>query len=433
MFYDEEPHGVFMFIDTKSFYASCEACQRGYNPLKVPLVVMSEQPNTNGGLVLATSPMAKKLFNLQANVSRQRDLPDDPRLLVVPPRMNLYIQKNLAINQIFKRFVPEEMLMPYSIDESLLSVKSFFRLFAKTPYEFARIIQKTIKTELGLYMTVGIGETPVQAKLALDLFAKHNINLIGTLTYETVPIKIWPINKLTDIWSIGIRMEKRLHRLNIKSMGDLAHTNPYLLKKELGIMGLQLFALSWGVDRTEITQQIVVKNASIGNSQVLPRDYQDQNEIETVIKEIGEQVASRLRAHKKVASTISLSIGFSYAASETDGRSGFNIGLKIEPTNQQKVINNQLIFLFRKNWDGQSVRHISVYTSHLSQFKSLQLNLFDDPKRQVKGVQLAKVIDSIRQKYGFTKLVYANSLLAGGNAINRANLVGGHNGGNAYE
>lgn len=216
-------------------------------------------------------------------------------------------------------------------------------------------------------------------------------------------------------------------------MGDLAHTNPYLLKKELGIMGLQLFALSWGVDRTEITQQIVVKNASIGNSQVLPRDYQDQNEIETVIKEIGEQVASRLRAHKKVASTISLSIGFSYAASETDGRSGFNIGLKIEPTNQQKVINNQLIFLFRKNWDGQSVRHISVYTSHLSKFKSLQLNLFDDPKRQVKGVQLAKVIDSIRQKYGFTKLVYANSLLAGGNAINRANLVGGHNGGNAYE
>lgn len=198
-------------------------------------------------------------------------------------------------------------------------------------------------------------------------------------------------------------------------------------------MGLQLFALSWGVDRTEITQRIVVKNASIGNSQVLPRDYQDQNEIETVIKEIGEQIASRLRAHKKVVSTISLSIGFSYATSETDGRSGFNIGLKIEPTNQQKVINNQLIFLFRKNWDGQSVRHISAYTSHLSQFKSLQLNLFDDSKRQVKSVQLAKVIDSIRQKYGFTKLVYANSLLAGGNAINRANLVSAHNGGNAYE
>lgn len=142
MFYDDEPHGVFMFIDTKSFYASCEACQRGYNPLKVPLVVMSEQPNTNGGLILATSPMAKKLFQLKANVSRQRDLPDDPRLIVVPPRMNLYIKKNLAINEIFKRYVPSEFLMPYSIDESLLSVKFTYQLFAKTPYVLARLNSK---------------------------------------------------------------------------------------------------------------------------------------------------------------------------------------------------------------------------------------------------------------------------------------------------
>ncbi len=62
---------------------------RGLNPLKVPLVVLSEAENTNGGLILATSPEAKHLFHLKANVSRKRDLPNDPRLWVVPPRMNL--------------------------------------------------------------------------------------------------------------------------------------------------------------------------------------------------------------------------------------------------------------------------------------------------------------------------------------------------------
>ncbi|MBS0955006.1 Y-family DNA polymerase [Lactiplantibacillus plantarum] len=433
MFYDDEPHGVFMFIDTKSFYASCEACQRGYNPMKVPLVVMSEQPNTNGGLVLATSPMAKKLFHLQANVSRQRDLPDDPRLIVVPPRMNLYIQKNLAINEIFKRFVPPEFLMPYSIDESLLSVKFTYKLFAKTPYALARLIQKTIRTELGLYMTVGIGETPVQAKLALDLFAKHSTDLIGELSYRTMAEKVWPITDLTSIWSIGTQMEKRLHHLHINSVGDLARINPYVIKKALGVMGLQLFALAWGVDRTDITQEIQVKNSSIGNSQVLPRDYNDQREIETVIKEIGEQVTARLRSHKKVAGTISLGIGFSYAACEQDGRSGFHTSLKIEPTNELRLINQQLVYLFRKEWSGQTVRHISVYTSNLNEFNSLQLNLFEQPEKQIKNTELAGIVDQIRQRYGFKKLVYANSLLSGGNAINRASLVGGHNGGNAYE
>lgn len=60
MFFDKEPKEVYFLIDNKSFYASCEAIQRGFNPLKVPLVVMSEAENTNGGLILATSPEAKK-------------------------------------------------------------------------------------------------------------------------------------------------------------------------------------------------------------------------------------------------------------------------------------------------------------------------------------------------------------------------------------
>ncbi|MGJ3791987.1 excinuclease ABC subunit A, partial [Lactiplantibacillus argentoratensis] len=49
MFFDQEPHGVFFLIDNKSFYSSCEAVARGLNPLKVPLVVLSESENTNGG------------------------------------------------------------------------------------------------------------------------------------------------------------------------------------------------------------------------------------------------------------------------------------------------------------------------------------------------------------------------------------------------
>ena len=74
LFTDDEPHGVVFLIDNKSFYASCEVVARRLNPLKGPLVVLSEAENTNGGLILATSPKAKRLFHLKANVSRKRDL-----------------------------------------------------------------------------------------------------------------------------------------------------------------------------------------------------------------------------------------------------------------------------------------------------------------------------------------------------------------------
>ncbi|KYM68716.1 excinuclease ABC subunit A, partial [Lactiplantibacillus plantarum] len=340
---------------------------------------------------------------------------------------------NLQINHIFHQFASEKEVWPYSIDESILDMTHSWRLFGNSIREVARLIQKTIRQQLGLYTTVGIGDNPVQAKLALDNYAKHNHELIGEIHYETVPDKVWSINELTDVWGIGPRMAKRLNRLQIHNMYELAHTNPYLLKQNLGVIGSQLFATAWGVDRTQLTEPIKTKEASLGNSQVLPRDYLTQNEIETVIKEIGEQVAARLRHHHKLAGCLSLSIGFSYAAAETDGRSGFHQALKIEPTNDNQALTQQLLWLFRKNWDGQAVRNIGVYSSKLSPDAGQQLNLFESSLNQIQHSKLNQVIDEIHRRFGFTKLVYATSLLPGGTAIERAALVGGHNGGNSYE
>ncbi|WP_283679182.1 Y-family DNA polymerase [Lentilactobacillus sp. Marseille-Q4993] len=433
MDYSHEPNGVFFLIDNKSFYASVEATMRGFNPLTVPLVVMSEQANTNGGLILATSPMAKKLFGLKANVSRQRNLPQDPRLVVVPPRMNLYIERNLEINDIFRRFVADEDLVPYSIDESILDMTHSWRLFGNSPIEVAKLIQKTVHDELGLYLTVGIGDNPVQSKLALDIYAKHTPDFIGEIHYSTVPEKIWSIENLTDVWGIGNRTAKRLNNLKIYTMKDLAAASPFLLKEKLGIIGTQLYATAWGIDRTNLHKRIKPREASIGNSQVLPRDYRSQEEIETVIKEIGEQVASRLRHHHKVAGVLSLGIGFSYAASEEDGRGGFGHSLKIDPTNDNREIVAHLIKMFEDNWQGQTIRNIAVYTSKLSSMSGRQLNIFMDPRQQIKKQESDRVVDQIRDKFGFKSLVYARSTTKGGTAINRASLVGGHNGGNAYE
>ena len=215
-------------------------------------------------------------------------------------------------------------------------------------------------------------------------------------------------------------------------MYDLAHANPFYLKSEMGIVGTQLFAIAWGIDRSQLKIRPRVKEASIGNSQVLPRDYQNQEEIETVIKEIGEQVASRLRHHHKQAGCLSLSIGFSYAASEEDGRGGFSHSLRIDPTDSNVTIVRHLVCMFRRQWEGQTVRNVGVYMSRLRTKQGQQLTLFTLPEKQIKNANFEGIVDQIRDQFGFTALVYASSLLRGGTAINRANLVGGHNGGNAY-
>lgn len=73
-------------------------CRTWLRPLKTMLIVMSGADNA-GGLVLAASPMAKKVLGI-SNVTRKDEVPDHPELLIVPPRMNLYMMRNSEINNL---------------------------------------------------------------------------------------------------------------------------------------------------------------------------------------------------------------------------------------------------------------------------------------------------------------------------------------------
>ena len=434
--YRYEPHRLIFMIDNKSFFASCEALQLGLNPMKAVLAVVSHQPHTNygSGLIMAASPLAKKKYGL-TNVMRVRDLPtkkEAPDLILVEPHMNLYIKRSMQVLEIFQKYAADEDIHVYSIDESMIDMTKSWRLFGKDPYLVARKIQVEIKNKIGLYTTCGIGENPLLAKLAMDISAKHRCSMIDYWHYIDVPDTIWQIKDLEDVWGIGKRIAVRLRRLHINNMYELAHTDPAILKKEFGVIGEQLFAISWGVDRSIISEKYFPIMKNYGNSQILNRDYINQREIEIVLREIGEQVGARIRAHQLQAGCISLFVGFSKY--EQDGsRKGFNVQQKICPTNDNDLLVDEILALFRKNWHGETVRALGVNCSRLEPDTCQQLTFFVPASEQIKKRTINITIDRIRKKYGFTSLVKASSLAKGATAIRRSSLVGGHNGGNAYE
>ncbi|PWF21106.1 nucleotidyltransferase [Lactobacillus johnsonii] len=436
--YKYEPHRVVFMIDMKSFYASCEAIRLGLNPMEVELVVMSHQPGSSfgSGLIMAASPLAKKKYPIK-NVMRARDLPphhEAPNLIIVPPHMNLYIKRSMEVVELFKKYAAPEDIHTYSIDESIIDMTKSWKLFGNDPYLVARKIQKDIRNTLGLYTTCGIGENPLLAKLAMDIEAKHNRSLIAQWHYIDVPDKIWTISNLEDVWGIGKRTANHLKRIGIDNMYELAHTDPYLLKREFGIIGEQLFAMSWGVDRSIISHKYVPKAKSYSNSQVLPRDYYSQRQIEIVIREIGEQVAARIRAHGLKAGKVRLFIGYSYVCLDYQpSRGGFSVQRKIPATSSNKDLVNTLLTLFRSNWERVPVRNIGVNYGDLSPDTSQQFSIFRDPEQEIKLRALDHTVDKLRKKYGFSSVIKASSLLPGATAVQRSQLIGGHNGGNAYE
>ncbi|QIK57547.1 Y-family DNA polymerase [Erysipelothrix sp. HDW6A] len=433
--YSKEPSRDVLCIDCKSFYASCEAVERNLNPLTVKLVVMS-YPSDNtqergSGLILASSPEAKKAYNI-SNVSRARDLPfpypDD--LIIAPPRMNLYMKKHRQINAIFRTFVDDQNISVYSVDETFLDVTDSLAYFGcNTAFELARLIQIKVFEETGIYTTIGIGDNPLLAKLALDNESKHNKNMKAEWRYDDVQNKLWNIQDITDFWGIGSRTKKRLNAMGIYTIRDLAHTNYYKLKKEMGVIGAQLYAHAWGIDRTFVGETYLPKSKSLGNSQVLNRDYKNKDELEIVVREMGDQVATRLRKENKKTRSISLWIGYSMGYIDTYGKTGFSKQVTIEATNSSKRISDALLEIFYEYYDVQIVRNIGVTCSKLETSVQTQLNLFETIDEVDKDDDFNEVIDSIRKKHGFTKLVYASSMLKGGRAIERSSLVGGHAGG----
>lgn len=429
--YDKEPNRDILCIDCKSFYSSVECVERGLHPLKTMLIVMSGADNA-GGLVLAASPLAKKVLGI-TNVTRSNEVPYHRDLLIVPPRMNLYMQKNVEINQVYKSFVADEDHSVFSVDESFLDVTDSLKLFnCKNAYEMARKIQLKVKEQTGIYVTVGIGANPLLAKLALDNGAKHSKDFIAEWRYEDVEEKVWSIHPMTEFCGFGNRTVKRLNWLGIRTIKEITEADPYRLKREFGVLGLQLYAHAWGIDRSFLGQRKPAAkiDKSIGNSQVLPRDYTRQDQLELVLKEIVDQVASRLRSSQLKTGCISVSVGYSKGYIDSKGRTGWSKQRKVPMSNSTKVLTEHVLQLFRSEYNYQDVRHIGVSYSKLVQTDALQLDLFSDPIQEVNEERLDFLIDTIRKKYGFKALIHASSLMEGATAISRASLVGGHAGGN---
>jgi len=83
------------------------------------------------------------------------------------------------------------------------------------------------------------------------------------------------------------------------------------LKREFGIVGVQLWFHANGVDESKVSILYTPQSKGLGNSQILPRNYSNKEEIEIVLREMAEQVATRIRKINRYATVVAIHIGFS--------------------------------------------------------------------------------------------------------------------------
>ena len=413
------PKRNIMCIDLKSFFASCECIERGLNPFKYPLVVANKNQG-DGAITLAVTPYLKQ----QGVKSRGRlfEIPPHIKYTIVNPRMSLYIKKSKEVVGIYLDFISEEDLHIYSIDECFLDVTNYLKLYNKTDEELALLILNTIFEKTGLTATCGIGPNMLIAKIAMDIEAKHNKNNLAKWTYNDIEKKLWTITPLSKMWGIGTRMEKNLNKMNIFTIGDLAHTDKFLLKDKFGVMRMELWNHANGIDLSIIKDyKKIAKSESYSHSQVLFKDYNEEN-IKIIISEMVDILTSRLRNNKKLTKCIGFGIGYS---KEESG--GFYHTIKLDvPTDSSYDILKNCFIIFDRFYENLPIRKVTVCCGSLQKKESIQLNLFEQEKEKEENKNINKVVDEIKSKYGKNSLLKATNLLDDSTAIERNKKIGGH-------
>lgn len=308
------PEKVYIAIDLKSFYASVECIDRGLNPLTANLVVADES-RTDKTICLAVTPALKalgipgrpRLFEAkqklaEANALRRGrvrnftgkscdavELAKNPRLeadfIIAPPRMAHYMEVSSRVYETYLRFIAPEDIHPYSVDEVFIDATPYRKTYGLSGYELARKLVDAVLETTGITATAGVGTNLYLAKIAMDIVAKKmppdekgvRIAELDEMSYRRL---LWDHKPLTDFWRIGRGYTRRLEKIGIHTMGQIARCsigdptefyNEDLLYKTFGINAQLLIDHAWGWESCTIADIKAYRpeSSSLSSGQVL--------------------------------------------------------------------------------------------------------------------------------------------------------------------
>ena len=413
---------TYLCIDLKSFYASVECIEKGYDPLTTNLVVADES-RTEKTICLAVSPSLKsygisgraRLFEVVQRVkevNRERlrkaphhrfsssscidpELKKDPSLeldyVIATPRMAYYIEYSTRIYEVYLKYISAQDIHVYSIDEVFMDVTEYLNTYHMSAHELAMTMIRDVLATTGITATAGIGTNLYLAKIAMDIVAKHipadkDGVRIAELNEQSYRELLWEHRPLTDFWRVGKGYARRLEEKGLCTMGDIArcslgtekdYYNEELLYELFGVNAELLIDHAWGIEPTTIADIKTYRPAanSIGNGQVLSTPYSFEKG-QIIVKEMAEGLAMELLAKGVQSSRFVLHVDYDHSSLQDvdyDGETHINRYGKVVPKAAHATIN-----LDRRTSSARLIREgfLEAYRKHVDpRFPIRRLNL----------------------------------------------------------
>lgn len=376
-----------LHCDLNNFFASVE-CKVNPDLKKYPVAVCGSVEDRRG-IVLAKNDIAKAT-GVSTGEPIWQAKQKCRNLVIVPPHFNLYEEYSRKTYEIYTRFT--DNIEAFGIDECWLDVTGSARLFGNGK-DIAFKIKETIKSELGLCISVGVSFNKIFAKLGSDMKKPDAITVIS---YENFKNKIWEL-PCSDLIGIGRSTNARLKKYSINTIGELANTSPDFLKRNFGICGVYLWRYANGLDNSPVHHQSYCREIkSVGNSTTCPYNLASNDDVWRVMYRLSQNVCERMRANNLSANGVQISI-------KTPDMHMTEYQMHVySPVRSSLYLCKAGFELFKNNYEWETdVRAIGIRAINLSDSRAeKQLNFLDDNRKIENAEKLEEVSDTLKTRFG---------------------------------
>jgi DNA polymerase IV len=372
-------------VDMDAFFVSVEEL---FDPsLKGKAVVVGGKADQRG-VVSAASYEARK-FGVHSALPLRTAYKLCPHAIFVEGHYERYRDYSGRVYEILCRFSPKVEMA--SVDEAYIDMTGTERLHGPA-LRAAHLLHETVKSETQLNCSIGIATSRLVAKISSDQAKPNGIMHV----LPGVEARFLAGLEVRKVPGVGKVMEKNLHSLGIRRVGDLAAMEESVLEARFGKWGLALAGKSLGLDAGGWFDADVGERGeprSISHEHTFNTDTNDPEHLEATLTHLAEKVARRLREHQLHARTMQLKLRYSDFTTITRAHTFSS------PTQLDIDLIEQSRNLLRANWDKtRAIRLLGVQTAGFERDQG-QLDLIDGGRAE-RWRQALEAADKLRDRYG---------------------------------
>ena len=353
--------------------------------LKSRAVAIISAHNANGTIV-AISPEAGQEGLLKGmKVSLARKMSRCTRLL--PYNSSLYSRMHNYLYEAVSTFSP--LVEPTVFGQFYMDMSGMSGIY-KSDLRAGDIISKRIDELVHLENHIGISSNKLVSRITTSVVPERiykidsgeESHFLAPLHSRLLPTSAQPsVERMLRF--LFLRQVQDLQSVMAQESAAQAIFSRYYKPLSMEARGMDTSAVQPPKKREHIIQQTV-----------LPEDTNDEEKLCGIIRQMAGQVGFKLRQRSQIARQVNLEIHY------TDGYRSERTG-SLRINDEVSVIQDCLELFFRANIRRNRVRTMIIYASRF-QTIAMQENLFCNGKEN--DLNLARALDHIRRKYGFTAI-----------------------------